>query len=150
MSPVLPYTSSALNLVAAVRDEINAKDWGVFLIAQSGVQFKTKMEDLDDKTYVFIIPNKLSISQLSRSLDNIEYQIEIAVQRKLSLDNNLEIEKLIDLTERIGQYWHFRRPIGYDQFICTSVEVDPLFSMEYLENNKMYIGIITLNFQTLS
>ena len=95
---------------------------------------------------VTVVPKGITSSSLDRSRDNFDYQIDIAVQKKVA--NQIEaIDLLMRLVEEIGDYFRSNPLASYPGARCTNVENTPVYAQEHLQELRQFTSVLTLTFR---
>lgn len=132
----------------AVVAELNGGSFGQPLVAQRAYVPVFDLGEMAD-LHVTVVPKAASAERMDRSNRQFDYSIDVAVQKKLSLDGNVESDALMLLVERIGDYFFGRRPATFNQAICTKVDNDPIYSPEHWREMRQFTSVLTLVFRVM-
>lgn len=133
-------------LLEAVVAELNNEGWSLDFEAVREYRPRVTLADLQNLR-VTVVPRSLVIEPSSRGEDIWEYQIDIAIQRKLSEDSSEEIDALTRLSQEIVSHFRHRRLAGLPSCVCVKVENDTISAVEHLDELLCFTGIVTLSFR---
>ncbi len=137
--------SIVIDIAEGIKDELNNTLFSQSFIAKRLYVPRFKLEDMEE-LQVSVVPKKYSNNILSRPRDQRDYEIDVAVQKKLEEEDNPEIDPLSDLVEEIVD--HFRA-LTLDsvpaQWIGT--QNDPIYAPEHLDQLRQFTSIITITYR---
>ncbi|RMF99613.1 MAG: hypothetical protein D6741_08200 [Planctomycetota bacterium] len=94
-----------------------------------------------------VVPRELNIEPAAASKTWWTCRIDIAVQKKLAADE--DIEPLIDLTEQVAEQFTNWRPADMPEAVCMTSTVDPLYADEHLDALHTFTAVVELTFRIL-
>jgi len=95
---------------------------------------------------VTVVPKGITSSSLDRSRDNFDYQIDVAVQKKVNSQIEV-IDSLMRLVEEIGDYFRSNPLSSYPGARCTNVENTPVYAQDHLQELRQFTSVLTLTFR---
>lgn len=107
-----------------------------------------ELSDLKE-TRVTVVPKSVAILSGSRSHNQYDYAIDIAVQKKLSRADNAEIDSLLALAEEIADFFRLRRLPGFPEAMWLKTENEPVYSQEHLDQLRQFTGLLTITFRVI-
>ena len=104
-----------------------------------------EMKDL----HVTVVPKSVSSQSGDRSRSQYDYEIDVAVQKKLQATDNAEIDDLAALVEEIADAFRSKRPPGFTSAICLKTDNDPVYAQEHLDQMRQFTSVLTLTFRIM-
>ena len=145
VNPSIPVICQIADAVVA---ELNGNNFGQPFVAQRAYAPVFDLGEMAD-LHVTVVPRAASAERMDRSSRQFDYSIDVAVQKKLALDGNVESDALMLLVERIGDYFFGRRPATFNQAVCTKVDNDPIYSPEHWREMRQFTSVLTLVFRVM-
>ena len=137
---------SITEITQAVVEELNSESWSLPFAARR--LYRPRFEPADLKTLqVSVVPRSLTIEADSRGDDNRQYQIDLAIQQKLTTESAEEIEPLLALADEIVRHFKLRRLTAMPGALCVKIEHDPIYAVEHLDELRCFTSILTLSFR---
>ncbi len=99
--------------------------------------------------HVTVVPKGMTVEPASRSLIQDDYQIDVAVQKKLNAADNAELDELMGLVEEIGDFFRRRRLDAVPDAVCVKIENVPIYAPEHISELRGFTSILTLTFRVL-
>ena len=99
-----------------------------------------EMKDL----HVTVVPKAVTIGAGNRTQNQHDYDIDGAVQKKLSQADNEEIDTLMTLVDEIADHFRFKR---LDSAVWTKTENNPVFIQDHLDQLRQFTSVLTLTFR---
>ncbi len=98
--------------------------------------------------HVTVVPRGLVIQTASRGIDQHDYQIDVAVQKRLASEDAAEIDSLMALVEQIADRFR-HKVLETDPEACwVKSENAPLYAPEHLEQLRQFTSVLTLTYRT--
>ncbi len=97
---------------------------------------------------VSVVPKKIEISSFSRSANQYDVGIDIAVQKKLDTGDNAEIDPLMALVDEIGEFFRLKR-LDSVAAIWIKTENAPVYALEHLEQQRVFTSVLTFTFRVV-
>ena len=100
-------------------------------------------------TQVTLVPKKIEITNIARNANQYDVSIDVAVQKKVDLANQADLDGLMALVEQIGEFFRLRRLTlaGGGSALWAKTENDPIFAPEHLETKQVFTSVLTLTFK---
>ncbi len=134
-------------LADAVVSEINSQDWDLDCVASRAYRPRYDLAGVAS-IQVTVVPRSLVIAPSFRASDQLQYQIDVAIQKRLEADE--EIETMLGLVEAIARHFRLRRPAAMPTAVCVKVENDPIYAVEHLDELRCFTSVLTLSFMIVS
>ena len=136
------------DIADAVAAEINGLD-----TPSLGAVRSTKVPEFalaDMKTlHVTVVPKGWDSQLATRSSAQFEYQIDIAIQKKWLTGDNVELDALLALVERIADHFRAKRLATLPTAMWVKAENTPLYSPEHMKDLRQFTSVLTLTFQVV-
>jgi len=104
-----------------------------------------EMKDL----HVTVVPKAVTIQPGSRSQNQHEVAIDVAVQKKLDQADNTEIDALMGLVDEIADRFRLKRLDSYPNAVWMKTEQEPIYSQEHLDQMRQFTSVLTFTFRLL-
>ena len=136
------------DIADAVKDELNGHEIRQVFDA---TRVYVPVFDLPDmKTlHVTVVPKAMAVQRASRSQNQHDYQIDVAVQKKLTAADDAEIDPLMTLVEEIAEFLAGQRLATYQTAVCVDVANEPIYSPEHMEQLRQFTSVLTLTYRVL-
>ena len=136
------------DIAEAVKDELNGASLSQEFTAERCYQPAFELAEM--KTlHVTVVPKGMTVEPASRSLIQDDYQIDVAVQKKLNAADNAELDELMGLVEEIGDFFRRRRLDAVPDAVCVKIENVPIYAPEHISELRGFTSILTLTFRVL-
>lgn len=96
---------------------------------------------------VTVIPKSLAISAASRADGFYDCAVDVGVQRKVNPDEPAELDALMRLVEEIGDHLRFRRLEDLSVAAWLSLENEPVFAPDHLEQHRQFTSVMTVTYR---
>lgn len=139
------------DIAQAVTDELNAQD-APFEPKLEAVRHYRPVYDAQQlkQLRVTVVPKGIAIDTISRSCNQQDVSVDIAVQKKLIQADLAEIDPLMSLVEQIGGYFRGRRLKLYPAAMLVKTENLPVYALEHLEQMRVFTSVLTLTFRVIA
>jgi len=137
-----------IDIAEAVRAELNDSGGTAFSRDFEAVRAYVpalKVEELK-RLHVTVVPKGFTSSTASRASSEERYQVDVAVQQRLERLEALDLDPLMGLVEEIADYFRRRRLSNYPAAICVEIANEPPYSVEHLEELRVFTSVLTLTF----
>ena len=140
-----------IDIADAVVAELNG---GTFSEAFTAERHYKPVFDLPEmKTlHVTVVPKGVDISAATRGLLRHDYQIDVAVQKKLlagaGAGEATEIDGLMGLVEEIADFFK-GRSLDSVSAVWVATENAPVYSPEHISELRQFTSVLTLTFRVL-
>lgn len=138
--------ATIVELTTAVTDKLNATSFSLFFVATRYYRPRHELRSLQTLA-VSVVPRAATITPESRTLDRWEYQIDVAIQKKLADESVEEIDPLMELVDEIAREFRLWRPPTHPEAVCAEVANEPIYAVEHLEQLRVFTSVITLTFR---
>jgi hypothetical protein len=132
----------------AVKTALNAGGFAQTFTAERLYLPVFELKDMDT-LHVTVVPRGLMIELLDRSRDQHDYQVDVAVQKRLASENAAEVDSLMDLVEQIGDRFRHKVLETDPPAVCVKVENVPIYAPEHLEQLRQFTSVLTLTFRVV-
>ena len=138
-------SASIVAIADAVTAELNGNTFTQTFTAQRLYLPVFDLQSMSDLK-VTVVPKGITSSSLDRSRDNFDYQIDVAVQKKVN--SQIEVmDSLMRLVEEIGDYFRSNPLSSYPGARCTNVENTPVYAQDHLQELRQFTSVLTLTFR---
>lgn len=140
--------SLVLDIADAVANELNTGSFSQTFIAQRLYRPEfdlTAMKSL----HVTVVPKAIASSSLSRSANQFDVSVDVAVQKKIATEEESEIDPLMLLVEELADFFRLRRLSAYANASWLKTENAPVYSPEHLETKKLFTSVLTFTFRVV-
>lgn len=136
------------DLADAIVAELNASTFSQTITAVR--QFLPQFELPEMKTlHVTVVPRGIASGIADRSRGQGDYSVDIAVQKKLSSDDNADIDPLLALVEEIADHFHARRLASYPNAAWLKTEQTVLYAPEHMVDLRQFTSVLTLTYRVV-
>ncbi len=141
--------TTAVDIADAVVSELNNSEAGFSMEFTAERILLPYFEQKDLVSLkVTVVPSDVSYSSLSRSSVLAEYGIDVAVQQKVNVGSDDDIETLIGLTKEIADYLRRKKLTGADYACWARSQISPLYSVEHLLDHKVFTSVVKISYKT--
>jgi hypothetical protein len=99
--------------------------------------------------HVTVVPKGVEIDVSSRSLAQHDYSIDIAVQQRISGDDQEGLDGLMGLVEEVADFFRQRRLTQFPQAIWVKTANVPIYAPDHLDQLRQFTSVLTLTFRVL-
>jgi len=138
-------SASIVAIADAVTADLNGNTFSQTFIAQRLYLPVFDLQSMSELK-VTVVPKGITSSSLDRSRDNFDYQIDVAVQKKVNSQIEV-IDSLMRLVEEIGDYFRSNPLSSYPGARCTNVENTPVYAQDHLQELRQFTSVLTLTFR---
>lgn len=132
----------ALQLSKQLAESLNGSSFIQPFTASARVLPEHELSALKNLT-ISVVPKSVEIINLTRAASNLEIEIDIAVQKKVTAQIDTDVESLLSMVTEIIDFVN-RRNIGEAKFI--KVSNDPIYSPEHLNEKRLFTSLITVTY----
>jgi hypothetical protein len=137
-------------VVEAVAGQLNAHTLSLPFTAVASLRPAYDLADL--KTlHVTVVPYKVIEKPLARRATQGDYLVDVAVQKKVNVDDADQTDPLLNLLEEIGDHFRFAALATVPPAICIGTEyivgAEAGYAPEHLEKFRQFTGIRRLTFR---
>jgi hypothetical protein len=136
------------DIADAVVAELNGHTFSQPLTA---ARYYRPLFDLKDMAalHVSVVPKGVSVERLDRSRHQEEYQVDVAVQKKVEALDNATLDALAGLVEEIRLFLQDRRLTSYPAAVWLRTENVPIYAPEHLDELRQFTSVLTLTFRVV-
>lgn len=136
------------DIAEAVKDALNGETFSQAFTAERHYQPLFELKDM--KTlHVTVVPKGVTVVSGARGKNQHDYEIDVAVQKKLDAGDNTETDPLMTLVDEIADFFRFKRLEGYPLAAWIKTENAPVYAREHLEQMRQFTSVLTLTFRVL-
>jgi hypothetical protein len=140
--------SMLVQIADAVVAELNAVTFSQPLEAKRAYLPQFDLPEMKD-LHVTVVPKGVTILPGSRSQNQHEVAIDVAVQKKLEEANNTEIDALMGLVDEIAGRFRLKRLDSYPDAVWLKTEQQPIYSQEHLDQMRQFTSVLTFTFRVI-
>jgi len=134
------------DIADAVVTELNDGEFSQEFTAVRAYRPEFELPEMKD-LHVTVVPRGVAITSLGRGVNQHDYQIDVAVQKKLAAEDSAELDPLMALVEEIADFFRLRRLSAYTDAAWVKTENDPVYSQEHLGEMRQLTSVLTLTFR---
>ena len=138
-------TATVVTIAEAVVDEINAASFSQPLVAARHYTPSFELSEMSELK-VSVVPRSVTSKALDRSRDSFEYQIDVAVQKRVE-ETLTELDELMELVEEIADHLRTSLLTTLPDVRCMEVVNAPIFSSEHLHEFRQFTSLLTLTYR---
>jgi len=107
--------------------------------------------DLKDMAalHVSVVPKGVTIERADRLRNQEDYAIDVAVQKKFSSGDAVELDPLMALVEEIARFFRLRRLAEYPDAVWVRTENVPVYAVEHMDELRQFTSVLTLTFRVV-
>jgi len=139
--------STIVAIADAVVSELNAGGFIEPFTAQRLYHPQFELTDMDT-LHVTVVPQGVSIEPAGRNINQYDYRIDVAVQKRFSEGDAAELDPLMQLVEAIVDYFRFKR-LQTPEAAWVKTENAPIYSPEHMEQLRQFTSVVTLTFRVI-
>jgi len=132
----------------AVTAELNAGGFSEPFTAQRLYRPQFELADMDT-LHVTVVPQGISIEAVGRGLNQYDFRIDVAVQKRFSEGDAAELDPLMQLVEAIVDYFRFKRLETTPEAAWVKTENAPIYSPEHMEQLRQFTSVVTLTYRVV-
>ena len=111
---------------------------------QSERRYVPSLELKDTKdTRIIVVPKDISYERASRSHNNVQVAVDVAVMKKFQKGDAAELDPLCDLVEKILKQFD-GKTLG--DALCLKAQNVPIYAQEHYDKWRQFTSLITLTF----
>jgi len=136
------------DVAEAVKAELNAHEFSAEFEAVRAYVPLFDLAEMKD-LHVTIVPKGLTVEGGSRKASQHDVQVDVAIQKKLESEDNVEIDALMALVEEISDFLKFKRLEGFPGAAWLKVENAPVYSQEHLSEMRQFTSVLMLTYRVM-
>ena len=98
---------------------------------------------------VTVVPSGLSVVTASRGQTQQDVAIDIAVQQKLTGENNADLDPLLALAEEIAAHFRGKRLASLPNAIWVKTEFKTIYAPDHIDQLRTFTSVVTLTFRVI-
>lgn len=96
---------------------------------------------------VCVVPRSVAIATATRESSYFDCAIDVGVQKKVNPDEPAELDGLMTLVEEIADHLRQHRLEDAPQAAWLSIENEPAFAAEHLDQQRVFTSVLTVNYR---
>ena len=141
-------------VVALAEALVEALNGGSFSQEFTARRYYRPVFDLAEmqELHVSVVPKALQIAAAGRDRNQHDYEIDVAVQKKVADaegEASAEVDALMTLVEEIADHLRFKRLKGYPGAAWVRTQNDPIYAAEHLEQMRQFTSVLTVTYRVL-
>lgn len=134
-------------LADAVVADLNAQESWTFTATRTYLpRFDlTNSADLQ----VQVVPKTDARTPASRGYDACELTVDVGLMQRVegtAAEELAAVDDLMELAEQVKEFLSRRRPTNYEAAVCTSVVNNPIYDVEQLDSERIYLTVVSATF----
>jgi len=114
---------------------------------QSERRYVPSLELKDTKeTRIIVVPKDISYERASRSHNNVQVAVDVAVMKKFQKGDAAELDPLCDLVEKILKLFD-SKTLG--DALCLRAKNVPIYAQEHYDKWRQFTSLVTLTFHCI-
>jgi len=138
--------SEIADIAQAVVDALNAHVFSVPFTAQRDYTPTFELKDMGT-LHVTVVARGIEMATASRAYAQNDWQVDVAVQKKIASENNAEVDALMALVQDIAEHLRAVGTFGPGQWL--RAENIPIYSPEHLNDMRQFTSVLTLTLRTV-
>jgi hypothetical protein len=112
--------------------------------------YRPQFDLADLKTLqVTVVPKAIEIINITRQANQNDVAVDVAVQKKVDPADTAEMDGLMALVEKLGDFFRLRRLTALPTALWTKTENVPIYAPEHLETKQVFTSVLTLTFRVV-
>ena len=144
----MPVLVDIAKAVVAELNDPGQPDFGQAFEAKRYYQPVFDLGEMQD-LHVSVVPKGLAVSKAARAATQNDYQVDVAVQKKLAGAGLDEVDALMGLVEQIADFFRLRRLKECADAVWVGTENEPVFSQEHMDQLRQFTSVLTLTFRVM-
>lgn len=132
----------------AVVAELNATSFSQPITAIRSYLPRVELADLK-MLKVTVVPSSVTVAAVSRSQNQRDVAIDVAVQKKLGQEQNPSLDPLLTLAEEIAEHFRGKRLDSFPDAAWVKTEFKPIYAPEHIEQLRTFTSVLTLTFRVI-
>lgn len=98
---------------------------------------------------VTVVPSGLSVVTASRGQTQQDVAIDVAVQQKLTGEDNADLDPLLALAEEIAAHFRGKRLASFSNAIWVKTEFKTIYAPDHIDQMRTFTSVVTLIFRVI-
>ncbi len=137
------------SIAEAVKDELNVGEFSQEFTAERYYQPVFDLADMKDLR-VTVVPKGIEIAAAGRNDTQNDYQIDVAIQKKIDTADMAIVDGLMALVEEIADFFRLRRLTRYAGAVWMHTENNPIYLPDHFEQMRQFTSVLTLTFRVVA
>lgn len=99
--------------------------------------------------HVTVVPKAVSVERLDRTSHQEDYQVDVAVQKKVDAVDNTTLDPLTALVQEVADFLRGRRLAGLPAAICVADRNEPIYAPEHLDDLRQFTSVLTFTYRVV-
>jgi hypothetical protein len=144
------------DIADAVVEELNGHTFSQSFEAQRHYRPLVTLPEMAS-LHVSVVPKAVSIERLDRTSHQEDYQVDVAIQKKVDAVDNTTLDPLTALVQevadflrdlRLSEVWT-RSGAALPSAICVAVRNEPIYAPEHLDDLRQFTSVLTLTYRVV-
>lgn len=136
--------ATVAELADAIVSALNSRSWSMPFTAVHSYLPRHQLGDLEE-VKVTVVARSVRIDDASRGTTQFTYVYDVAFQKRVN--DNVETEAILDLIEEVLDFLASEILPGYPQARASSVQNDPPYLIEHLEDFRVLTSVVTVEYE---
>jgi hypothetical protein len=97
--------------------------------------------------HVTVVPNGVTILPGNRAHNQHDYQVDVAVQKKVATDE--ELDALMGVVGEIADHFRLKRLASFPSAVWAKTENEPIYAPDHLEQLHQFTSVLTMTFRVM-
>ena len=134
------------DITQAVTDELNGGAFSLPLTAARAYRPAFDLQEMKD-LHVTVVPKGIACSRLDRGRGQLDVQVDIAVQKKVSAETAEVLDPLMGVVQEIADFL-IGRPLGNAPgVIWIKTDNEPVYAQEHLSEMRQFTSLLTVTYR---
>ena len=98
---------------------------------------------------VTVVPSGLTVVTASRGQSQQDVALDVAVQQKLSGENNADLDPLLALAEEIAAHFRGKRLTTFADAMWVKTEFKAIYAPDHIDQLRTFTSVVTLTFRVI-
>ena len=140
--------AKVIDIADAVKEELNGHTFSQPFTAERAYQPTFELADMQT-LHVTVVPKSVTTAIASRSGDQVDYAVDIGVQKKLGENPDTDADEMMALVEEIAGFLNRRGLAGTPGMVWVRTQNEPIFSPEHFEQLRQFTSVLTVTYRAL-
>jgi hypothetical protein len=138
-------TATIVTIAEAVVEQLSAASFSQPLVAARHYTPSFELSEMSELK-VSVVPRSVTSKALDRARDSFEYQIDVAVQKRVN-ETLAALDELMQLVEEIADHLRTSPLNTLPDVRCMEVVNAPIYSSEHLHEFRQFTSLLTLTYR---
>ena len=136
------------DIADAVVAELNGGNFSEAFTAERAYQPTYELPDMQTLR-VTVVPKSVTTAIASRADDQVDYAVDIGIQKKLGENPDAEADELTALVAEIAAFLNRRPLAAAPEVVWVKTANEPIFSPEHFEQLRQFTSVLTVTYRAL-